>query len=294
MNVNIFDIKHFAVHDGDGIRTTVFFSGCPLKCKWCHNPEGLQSSPLLAWYGHLCTNCRACASVCPNGVHVFEDDIHKVLRENCIHCGACVDICPNEALKIYGKSVSTEEVICELLQDRAFYDASSGGITLSGGECLLQPSACQEILRAVKEEGIHTAVDTCGYVEREAIDCVLPYTDVFLYDIKHINSQRHREGTGCGNEKILKNLLYLSQSGAQIEVRIPLIPYFNFDSIPQIGAFLAPLKGIIGVRVLQYHNYAHSKYLALDILDTLPEMPKNSNVEQARDCLASYGLRVFK
>ena len=186
----ISDIKRFAVHDGDGIRTTVFFKGCPLRCRWCHNPEGLSFRSELAYYAHKCIGCGACVSACPNGAHVIDVEGHRIDRTKCTVCGKCEAVCFSDALKLYGREGTVKSLLPELLADRDFYETSGGGVTLSGGECLAQADFCTELLKALKEENIHTAVDTCGFVKREAIDKVLPYTDIFLYDMKHIERGR--------------------------------------------------------------------------------------------------------
>ena len=180
MKATIFEIKRFAVHDGDGIRTTVFFKGCPLKCVWCHNPEGIFMKPSLAYYAHKCIGCGECVNVCLQNAHKMTENEHIFERESCIGCGACESACLGEALTLYGRETSAEELLPKLLEDKEFYENSGGGVTLSGGECLLQADFCAALLKALKENGIHTAVDTCGFVSREAFDKVIPYTDVFL------------------------------------------------------------------------------------------------------------------
>ena len=170
---NIAQIKKFAVHDGDGIRTTVFFKGCSLKCVWCHNSETIYAKKQLAFYSHKCIMCKECAHVCT--CHVFSDGVHTIDRDRCNFCAACADVCSQNALNVFGESMSAEEICKILLKDAELYSQSNGGITLSGGECLLQPEACREILNIMKKNNIHTAVDTCGYVPRENIDAVMPY-----------------------------------------------------------------------------------------------------------------------
>lgn len=266
----IFDIKHFSVHDGPGIRTTVFFKGCPLRCIWCHNPESISAKTQLAFSSEKCTLCGACAAVCPNGVHVLEDGVHLLHKEKCTFCRACENICPVGALTVYGKEASVDEVLREALEDRDFY-GESGGVTLSGGECLLQADFCADLLSALKAEGIHTAVDTCGYVPRETLDKVSPYTDLFLYDLKAFDEDVHIRLTGRSNDMILDNLRYLDALGKKAEVRIPYVPLANGDQIDKIAQFIASLHNITAVRVLAYHNFAFSKYDALGMENTSPE-----------------------
>ncbi|MBQ5900937.1 MAG: glycyl-radical enzyme activating protein [Clostridia bacterium] len=243
----ITDIKRFAVHDGDGIRTTVFFKGCPLKCVWCHNPESISFKAQTAFYKNKCIGCGECK------------------MEN-----FTPDKCLGEAQICYGKEITAEELLPLLLEDRDFYETSGGGVTLSGGECLCQSDFCAAILKALKEEGINTAVDTCGFVKKDAIDKVMPYTDVFLYDVKAFDEDVHIRCTGQSNKVILENLKYIDSCNKSIEIRIPYVPEFNDDQISAIANFLKTLKNIKDIKILPYHNYAGSKYEALNMENTLP------------------------
>ena len=278
----IFEIKRFAVHDGDGIRTTVFFKGCPLRCVWCHNPEGISAKSELGFYLHKCTFCGECVTVCPERVHKLEDGIHSLDREKCTACGRCAEVCPSGALSLYGKEMTVYELLPILLEDADFYKSSNGGVTLSGGECLLWADFCAELLEKLHANGIHTAVDTCGDVPREALDKVLPHTDVFLYDIKTFDSRLHEIATGRPNERILENLRYLDSVGAPCEIRIPYVPEFNGGELEKIATFLEGLSNVTRVRVLPYHNYAGSKYLALGSKNTMPaKMPTDEELAVA-------------
>ena len=260
MKATIFEIKRFAVHDGDGIRTTVFFKGCPLRCVWCHNPEGLSHTPELAFYEHKCIGCGECKKD-----------------------GFTVEDCLGEARVPYGREVSVDELLPILLEDRDFYERSGGGVTLSGGECLMQADFCVELLRRLKENGISTAVDTSGFASRAAFDKVIPYTDVFLYDLKAYDEDVHIRCTGQSNKIILENLLYLDSLGKSVEIRIPYVPGYNDTEMEKIAAFLAELKNIVRVRVLPYHSYAASKYKALGIQNTLPEkLPTDEEIDLAQ------------
>lgn len=288
----IFDIKHFAVHDGPGIRTTLFFKGCPLSCLWCHNPESISKNYQLSYLEYKCTNCQRCAFACENGVHVFENG-HTLLRENCIYCGKCEKACSAGALTLYGREINVAEAFDELIEDVDFY-GETGGVTLSGGECLMQADFCKELLQRLKAEGINTALDTSGFAKREALEKIIPYTDLFLFDIKAFNEDVHIKCTGASNKIIFDNIKYLDSLGKEIEVRIPYIPDCNSQEIEKIGDFLSHLKSVKTVRVLPYHNYAKSKYKALDMPDTSPErLPNGEQIKKAREILASFGLNVL-
>ena len=267
----ITDLKRFAVHDGDGIRTTVFFKGCPLRCVWCHNPEGLAQKPRLAYFAHKCISCGECVPVCPQAAQKMHNGMHFFERDHCIACGKCANGCLGDALQFYGKEKTVEELLPLLLEDRPFYETSGGGVTLSGGECLMQADFCAALLRALKTEGVATAVDTCGFVPQEALDKVIPYTDVFLYDVKAYHEDVHLRCTGQSNKQILENLRYLNARGCKIEVRVPFVPDLNESEMPHVAALLRELDNVVGVRILPYHNFAGSKYEALGIAHTLPD-----------------------
>lgn len=282
MKCIISDIKHFAVHDGDGIRTTVFFKGCPLKCVWCHNPEGIGGKPQLAYYENKCIGCMECESACRYGAH-SSDGFHSFDREKCVGCGSCESVCLGDALKFYGRAVTVEKLLPKLLSDRAFYENSGGGVTLSGGECLLQAEFCRELLKALKEQGIHTAVDTCGFVSPSALEQVIPYTDVFLYDLKAFDEDCHIRCTGQSNRLILENLQYLDALGKKSEIRIPFVPGYNDDQMEKLAGFIGTLRNVTKVKVLAYHNYAGSKYEALGMENTLPEtLPTQEQLSAAQ------------
>lgn len=284
MNARISDIKRFAVHDGDGIRTTVFFKGCSLRCVWCHNPEGISFAPQIAYYENKCIGCGECAGTCTHTGHILTDTEHRYVRENCIGCGACAAGCLGSAITFYGKEISVEELLPLLLEDRDFYETSCGGVTLSGGECLLQAEFCSELLRRLKAEGIHTAVDTCGFVPQTVLDTVIPWTDIFLYDIKAYDEDAHIRCTGQSNKLILDNLRYLDSLGAQTEIRIPYVPGYNTDQIGKIAGFVKTLQNVRKVKVLPYHNYAGSKYAALGMENTLPGLlPSEEEIRLAQE-----------
>ena len=290
------DVKRFAVHDGPGIRTTFFLKGCFLRCRWCHNPEGLSSGPQLAYYAHKCRNCGGCAGVCPAGAHTFEGGVHRFDREKCRHCGSCELWCPTAALKLYGRSMTVEEALKTAREDASFYAESGGGVTLSGGEPLFQPRFARDLLEALKDSGIHTALDTSCFAEREVLDGVVQFTDMFLVDFKHPSPEEHKRLTGRSNDLIRANLRHLSDIGARIEIRIPLVPGCNDapETLTEAGKFLGELN-IEAVRLLAYHPQAATKYAALEMPYQLPDTapPEAEKLEGAAAILRGRGLKVL-
>ena len=293
----IVDLKRFAVHDGPGIRTTLFLKGCPLSCVWCHNPESIRRMPELGLLKNKCVLCGECAKVCPESCHSFSDGTHRIDRSKCIACGKCVSACLYDALILYGRRLSAEEAARLILEDRFFYEYSNGGATVSGGEPLLQTEFCAELFRLLKTEGVHCAVDTCGNVPWSAFERMLPLTDLFLYDFKEIDSEKHKAFTGAPNERILENLKRLSGCGVPIEIRMPLVPEYNMSDSDLSGAgeFLSGLKNITAVRLLAYHSLAHSKYESVGHTDTMPDVPAPSAemMERAERILSGFGLNTI-
>lgn len=296
MTGRLLSIERLSVHDGPGLRTTVFLKGCPLRCRWCHNPESVLPEPELGFAKRKCLACGKCVAACPNGVHSLDGGEHKLQRSRCTACGACVQACLPGALQIYGREVSAAEVLAAVLEDRTFYATSGGGCTISGGEPLTQPEFCAELASLLREQGIHCAIDTSGLVPWEAFAAVLPHTDLFLYDLKHTDEAAHREHTGVSNGRILENLQRLAEGEVPIEVRIPLVPGFNADdaSLSALGERLGPLPNLVGVRLLAYH-LARSKYEAVGRLDTMPDVapPDDAAVAHAAQVLQRYGLTVL-
>jgi pyruvate formate lyase activating enzyme len=291
----IFEVKRFAVHDGPGVRTTLFLKGCPLRCRWCHNPEGIESRPVLACHEQKCLHCGKCVGACPQGAHSLVDGRHALDRRKCIACGQCVEACLGRALRLYGRDISVGEARDIVLEDRDFY-REGGGVTVSGGEPLLQADFCRELFSALKLDGINCAVDTSGAVPWEAFAKVLPYTDIILYDLKHVDEALHREWVGAPNDRVLANLRKLSGQGVPIEVRVPLIPGFNLDgkSLRSIGHFLADLGNLVGVQLLPFHP-AQSKFEAIGKADPMEdaEIPTAGQVQTAIDIMADCGLRIL-
>ena len=268
-------IKRFAVHDGPGIRTTLFLQGCTLRCLWCHNPETYEAKPRLAYTAHTCLHCGECVSACPHGCHTMVGERHVFDRTHCTACGRCVDACLGLSLRLYGRTVTVDEAVEWLLEDRAFYAASGGGVTLSGGEPLMHTDFCRAVLARLKATGIDTAVDTCGHVPQQAFEAVLPYTDRFLYDLKAADNALHERLTGSGNRRILENLRFIAEAGKPVEVRMILVPDHNMSetAIQKAGERLRGVRTLTGVRLLAYHDLARSKFAALGLPDTMPKVP---------------------
>ena len=264
----IFDIERSSYVDGPGIRTTVFFKGCNLRCAWCHNPESQSPCAQKMFYANKCTQCGKCLEVCPHG------------GKRCDLCGKCALYCPNNAKEICGKEASVNEVLKEILKDQLFYEASGGGVTFSGGECMLQIDFLENILKACKENGIHTAVDTAGHVPFEYFERILPYTDLFLYDVKCIDSEKHKQYVGVENDRILDNLKRLLQSGASVWIRIPIIPTVNDTEteLGQIKAFLDTYPTPQKIELLPYHAMGEHKYNALGREATVFSTPDETSI----------------
>jgi pyruvate formate lyase activating enzyme len=292
----VFDIKKFSIHDGPGIRTTVFFKGCPLSCWWCHNPEGQSPQPELVLRESRCIGCGACLEVCDQGAISWDGDVVSTDREKCVLSGACVEVCYAEAREMVGQEMTVAEVMAEIGRDIAFYDQSGGGVTFSGGEPLLQRDFLLALLRACKEEEIHTAVDTCGFATWETLDSIRKHVDLFLYDLKLMDDAKHRKFTGVSNELILKNLQRLSAQGHDIFLRVPIIPGINDDAenIRQIGTFAAALPHLKRVDILPYHRAAAEKYNRLNKIYGLPETrpPSDEKMAEITQILRGFGLQV--
>ncbi|MBQ7090738.1 MAG: glycyl-radical enzyme activating protein [Clostridia bacterium] len=250
MNALIFDIERNSYVDGPGIRTTVFFKGCNLKCAWCHNPESQSAKPQMMLFQNQCIGCGKCREICQN--------------ETCTLCGRCTLFCPADARKVCGKAYTVDEVFDEIIKDKAYYENSGGGVTFSGGECMLQIDFLYELLKKCKESGIHTAVDTAGHVPFERFEKILPYTDLFLYDIKLLDSEKHNRFTGVGNELILENLKKLFDTHATIWIRIPVIPgVHDEEELQKIHDFVNHCGKPERIEHLPYHAMGEHKYAAL-------------------------------
>lgn len=258
----IFAIKKYAIHDGPNIRTTVFFKGCPLQCWWCHNPEGMDSTIAMLWDGRKCVDCGECVAACPTGsLYSAEKGIQRE-PASCNSCLTCLDTCPAMAHETTGWEASVEEVMTEIEKDIPFYDTSGGGVTFSGGEPLMQPQFLLDLLKACGRLGLHRAVDTTVYADPATILAVAKHCELFLVDLKHMDTDKHKLYTGVGNGRILANIRLLAEQGKQMRIRIPLIEGINSDreNMERSAAFLAPLPAISRVDVLPYHNIAAAKY----------------------------------
>ncbi|UCH56965.1 MAG: glycyl-radical enzyme activating protein [Candidatus Bathyarchaeota archaeon] len=291
----IFDVKHFAVHDGPGIRTTIFLKGCPLRCQWCHSPESQSPRPEIAYQPDLCIGCGACVEACPNQAQTMGRP--KILRERCTGTGSCAEECYSGALTLYGVRVSVEGLMEEVERNRLIIETSGGGVTLSGGEPTVQPRFASGLLRALKERGYHTTLDTCGHVEWETLLRVLANVDLVLYDLKHMDPVQHEKMTGAPNWLILSNLKKAAGlQGKSLVVRVPVIPGLNDSqsNFMVLGRFLGSIHGIDSIELLPYHNLGAPKYEALgrDYALAYLQPPSAERLRMLAGLLEARGLNV--
>lgn len=292
-----FDIKRYALHDGPNIRTTVFFKGCPLRCVWCHNPEGIKAGLEVVTIQDRCIGCRECIDGCPesalamDSAGIIRDDARCLLHLN------CVEICPSLAHEAIGWVSSIDAVMKEIEKDQVFFDESGGGVTFSGGEPLFQAEHLIELLKRCGEKEIHRTVDTSGYADTDTLLAVAEHTDLFLFDLKHMDGACHQELTGVDNEVILNNLMRLNEINAKVRVRFPLIGSANDDkqNVKEMGRFLADLDHINDVDLLIFHHLAGAKYRKLDREDMtgVSCAPSAETVADTKRILEGYGLFVY-
>ena len=307
----LYDVQGFSVQDGPGIRTTAFLKGCPLRCPWCHSPESQAFYKQISWMSMRCEGVDACKSRCINACELNALELGEtrkdiktgdtiqlvhVKRDICTNCGKCADVCYPGGISVCGKDYTVEELVKRILQDKNFYETSGGGATISGGECLSQPEFTIAVLKRLKEEGIHTACDTTGFAKWEILEKTLPYVDLYLYDIKHMDSEKHMAVIKVPNELILENAKKLAENGAKLQIRIPVIPMFNNDedNIRKTAKFCAGLGDAVEmVQLLPYHNLGTMKYLRIGdekVAEATP--PSDAQMQRLRDIMAEYGLNV--
>ena len=297
----VFNIQRYSIHDGPGIRTTLFLKGCPLRCRWCHNPESMSGRIQVGFFPERCIGCLECVQACPHGVHLVENGQRVLRRERCRGAGKCIEVCYAEALECLGSYLTVEEAVARIERDRPFYETSQGGVTLSGGEPLRQAEFAIAVLTQCRERGLHAAIETCGYVPWEVLAAAARYADLILFDLKHMDSRVHRRLTGVPNELILANLsrLHAVADRGEVWIRYPLIPTQNDQAENQhaMGECLSQLasphsRPALRVDILPYHQFGQSKYRKLGQgypLDSL-QPPERPALAAAAEVLASYGL----
>ena len=296
MKGNIFNIQKFSIHDGPGLRTTVFFKGCPLRCRWCANPESQSGNIQISYDSRNCLHCLSCVRICPEKCIVYADGEIRLDREGCVGCMTCVNSCPGKALKAEGKLTDSDEIVRVCMQDMDFYEESGGGVTFSGGECFYQSEFAAELAGKLKEKGIRLTAETAGYVDSEIFHRLAPMFDLLLFDVKHYDSERHFAGTGVRNELIIDNLRWAEENGLALLPRVPVIPGFN-DS-PEDAAGIAELIGNVGfekVQLLPFHQFGERKYelLGREYAFAGRKALQTETLEEYRRVFADRGLNCF-
>ena len=292
----IFGIQHFSIHDGPGIRTTVFLKGCPLNCLWCHNPEGISVKQELSFTSGKCVSCGTCYKNCPD-VHKLVNGEHSIDRGNCKLCGKCIKDCCGSSLEIIGKETSAEEIIKNVSRDKRYYEISNGGVTFSGGEPMLQFEFLYSLLKKAKADGIHTAVETSGYMASECYRKILPLVDLFLFDFKESDPVKHREYTGADNGLILKNLEMLHDADNQIILRCPVIPGLNnrTDHFSAIAAVTARLPNLLGAEIMAYHKLGADKNRRIGReSQKVYEQPGEKEINDWKDIIRQHGGKLIE
>lgn len=298
MEGSIFDIQRFSLHDGPGIRTTVFMKGCPLRCSWCHNPESISPKPLLSFIPGKCIGCGTCFENCPAVAHENSDGQHVIDRSKCSVCGKCTEECYSKALETVGRTESVDEVMKEVLADKLFYENSEGGMTLSGGEPTQQFDFTLELLKRAKEEGLHTAVETCSFCKYEKLEHLAEYTDLFLCDFKETNPEKHKEFTGVDNNLIIENIIKLHDAGNKVLLRCPIIPTLNDrdEHFKGIADLYHKMPECEGVEIMPYHRLGEGKLHRLG--DDLHgggsyDTPEADTVSEWKGKLVQYGVKLL-
>ena len=291
----LINIQRYSVHDGPGIRTTVFFKGCPLSCWWCHNPESEKPSHEIMFFKERCSNCGVCMKRCTEKAIEMLGNVPVADEDKCTLCGKCAEFCPSNAREYVGKDVTVQELMKEIIKDEVFYEESNGGVTFSGGEPLNHSEFLNEVLKSCKERGIHTTVDTSGFAAWKSFEKIVDKVDLFLYDVKHMNNEKHKKYTGVGNATILENLKRLSAKGANIYIRMPIISGVNDDDdhVNEVIKFISSTN-IIQVNLLPYHKVGMDKYRRLSMEYKLSGMEKPSEERMAEimEKFIENGLKV--
>lgn len=290
----VFNIQRYSIDDGPGIRTIVFLKGCPLRCLWCCNPESQKLQAELSHNSTLCMRCGRCAAACSAGAIRMTETGPVIDRDQCVRCGACLEVCAAQAMRLLGEEKSVSEVYRVICKDMPYYEESGGGVTVSGGEPLMQVDFVCELFQRCHADGINTAVETCGMAPREALEQVLPLTDLFLFDIKQMDDEKHRRYTAVSNRQILSNLEYLVQAGAPILIRLPLIPGLN-DSDEEMTAVAEEMNrlGLTQAELMPYHNYGMGKYpqLGMEYALTALEKHPQQRLAEIHDIFDAHGIR---
>jgi len=295
----IVKIQRYSIHDGPGIRTTVFFKGCPLRCQWCSSPETHNNYPEIGFYEDKCIKeceCKECINICPEDAISIREAKIKIDRQKCINCGECENACPSGALILIGYYISLDKLMEEIKRDRQFYETSGGGVTLSGGEPLYQHVLAKEIAKRCRKESIHVALDTCGYAKEEHLKEVLKYVDLVLFDIKHMDPIKHKKYTGVSNKLILENALITSREGLPMAIRFPLVPGINDsrNNLERLAKFVKKLDSAKIVDILPYHRLGVFKYKVLDEKYSFKDLEPTDRkyLNEIKNFLQSYSLKV--
>ena len=294
----IFNVQHYSIHDGPGIRTTVFLKGCPLKCFWCQNPESQDHKPVIFLNAEKCTGCGMCVDVCPEEAIRIIDNISVTDRKLCKGLGNCAEICPNDARNLMGRYITAGEVFEDVNSDAIFYQNSGGGVTISGGDPVAQPDFTISILKLCRDAGIHTAIDTCGYTNWETLKKILEYVDLVLYDFKHMDSDEHRKNTGVTNDLILDNVKKIHHElKLPMLARVPILPGSNdsFENLERTARFISnELANGIGVHLLPYHRLGETKYERMEESEkSIPvQPPSDKYMVKLKEIFEAYGLTV--